>query len=264
MSDSKTVFKKAIDRKKQDFPGFSFRWMAQQLDMSHTYLHQIVAGSRPVPVQLIDRLCEILDIDSETRALIYQDVLKTKSFCPPPNGHSTKSESQNEWRLAPKKDFDLLLRWETLPVLWSTLLVDFDGTPEFIARKLNLNVYAAATLMKDLEERGYLRQGPNGLEMSHRYFEFQSKLSKEQIRNYHKLSLERATKELSERTAESDVEKRLMNSSVFTCKKSDVPLIKSKISQFLKELIETHSDETPEEIYQFSLQFFPISEPTSS
>lgn len=257
------LIRKAFDRKKKDFRGFSLRWTASQLDISHVYLSHIIRGLRPIPVNIVEPLCAILDLDPETRSKIYIEALRSQGFNPP-----SKSEkgyqSKETWNLVPLKDFDLISRWEPMAILMLTLTDSYDGTSNFIADRLNLAKALVVQIMEMLYKKGYLTYKNNKLVASDSFIEFQTGSSREQLYQYHRSVMAKVWQIHETKKDTESRDSRHITSAVVTCSKKDLPRLKMKMAEFLKEFVEDAASSKPEEVYQVAVQFFPLSEQITS
>lgn len=257
------VIQKAFAKKKKDFKGFSMRWMASQLGISHVYLSHILRGLRPIPVNIVEPLCAVLDLDSVAKAKVFNDAFSSKGYRPLSDSKKSRLQSGKNWNLVPLKDFELLSRWETMAILMTTLLAAYDGTNEFIAERLFLPKVLVNSVTDVLHKKGYLVLKNGKLVASDRYYEYQSLSSREQIRKYHKSVLGKAKEVLEQKTDETSREKRLITSASVTCSKEDVARLKNKMADFLKEFVEESASSRADEVYQIGLQFFPVTNPAA-
>lgn len=255
---SHVLLQRVLAKKKKDFKGLSLRWLAEQLGISHVYLSHMLRGTRPIALNIVEPLCQILDLDLETKAKLIDEIFKEKGFKPLSASKNKKIRTEANWHLFPVKDLDLVSTWETLAILQTTLLKKYDGTPEFIGKRLFLPTQRVKQILERLIEKGYVQLKSGKISATEAFYEIQSHASKDQIRSYHKSVMMKAQEVLNQKD-ETALAERLVTSAAFTCSKDDVARLKNKIADFLKELIEESASMEPESVYQIGLQFFPVT-----
>lgn len=250
-----SILQRALEKKKKDFPRLSIRWIAAKLDMSHVYLSYILKGKRPIPMEIIEPLCDILDVDNESRTQVYMQTMRSRGYRPP---GSPVTRIQG-WSLMTVKNFDLLKRWEPLAILLATQLKDYDGSVDFIAKRLDLPVYLVQSTLDLLQQKGFLVKNEGRLTASKFFYEFQSQYSKSDIRKYQRSVLSYTHRLIDFKTDEESLARRHLVSGVFTCSKETALKFKAQINDFVKACIEEGSASSAEEVYQLAVQLFPVS-----
>lgn len=236
------------------------RWMAKKLNVSHAYISQILNGHRKIPMDLVQPLSEILDLDAEARTRIYHEVFQGKGGPFSKQTRSRKSLSpSSDWELVPLKDIELISDAETTTILMSTLLDEYDGTAAYIAKKTKRPLAKVNSRMQILKARGYLSMQGGVLKVSQAFFELQSHGGKEHLRKHHRAILESAINTLETKKSEEDLENRIITSATIACSKQDIARLKIKIADFLKEFVEEAASGPSNEIYHLGIQFFPGS-----
>lgn len=255
-----SIFHRAIQKKKLEFRHFSLRWMAKRLDVSHAYLSLIINGKRPVPLEKVEAICEILDLDHENRAQIYAETFRGLGYRP---GTPSRTVRIYGWRLASVHNFDLISRWEPMAIMLMVRLRGFDGTAEYISRRTGFPNAFVQQILDLLCERGYLEKHNGKIRAEGRFWEFQSQSSKEDLRKYHRSVLAQAMKLMDTRTDTAALERRHIASGALYCSQEIAQKLKVKINEFMKECIEEGAVSSAEEVYQLAVQFFPVTEPES-
>lgn len=260
------ILKQHFDKKKKDFPGLSSHWLAEKLSVSQAYVSQILTGKRALPGSLIDKFCDLLDIDNEKKDILTNEVLKGQGWAKVPAKKlrevalDVKAHTL-DWSNIPLKDIPLLSEHKTLMILEATQLKDFDGTPGFLANRLSLSEEDVEEQLKYLQESGYLKEKNGNLCKAQPFFEMQSRMHKADIVRYHASAMDLAKKTMFEKQSEEDIESRLITSAVFTCSKENISLLKAKMAEFIKEISIEAADQKPTDVYQFGLMFFPLTTP---
>lgn len=263
---SSNILSRFYEIKKRENPHFSIKLLSEKLSLSKSYTHQILKGDRNPPLAIVDEICFILDIDEVNRDLLINYVFSKKGLIRNKAKASLERmklvhQGQNQWRNISKRESALIKNWYYMPILDCTLLRGYNGTHQFIAQKLSLDEDSVEDAFVELKKMGYLVKNKKGFWVkAYKFIEFNSKISKVDIRNFHKTALRRIESAITDQTAEEDVEKRLLGHFLFSCRPKDIPLIKQKISVFAKNIVEEYgSYDSAEEIYQFAFQLVPLT-----
>ncbi|MBY0315041.1 MAG: TIGR02147 family protein [Bdellovibrionales bacterium] len=263
---SPTVLSKFYEIKKRDNPRFSLKSLSEKLSLSKSYTHQILKGDRTPPLSIVDEICKVLDVDDVSKDRLINQLFAKKGLL----RNNAKSalekekiitEDKRNWRAISKSEINLIRNSHYMPILDCTLLSDYDGTVEYVADQLNLDFMTVETAFTELQVNGYLVKNEKGHWVkAYKFIEFNSKISRTEIRSFHKACLKKIEDNLTYRTDDLDVESRQITHSLLTCRKKDIPLIKQKIAAFNKELVEEFgAREKPDELYQLGLSFIPLS-----
>ncbi|RYZ97358.1 MAG: XRE family transcriptional regulator, partial [Proteobacteria bacterium] len=62
-----TILQKFLKKKKAERAGYSLSVLARRVDLSASFLSQIINGQRPIPLENFEALCSALDLDKESR-----------------------------------------------------------------------------------------------------------------------------------------------------------------------------------------------------
>lgn len=262
---STTILKRHFARKKKDFAGFSTRWLAQRLEVSPSYISQIMNGKRTLPPKLVDPLCYLLDVDTEDHTRICRELLTKQGWKKPsPDSRSGPKEAgaftDPHWDVRPTKQQHLLTSWYYVSILEATLLTDYDGSTKFIGRRLGLPETMVKEAMEVLIENGCIEEIDGKFRKTSNFFEFASLLKKDEIRAYHSHMMQKAISLMENRKDAEALEQRLITSATLTCSREHIPALKAKLADLLKEFVEGAAEAPPEEVYHLALQFIPISQ----
>ena len=253
-------------KKRKDGKRFSMRAMAKKMGVSVSLLSLILKGKRNLPMRLVDPFCQLLDIDHVDRDNILRQIL-TKSGAEPDRAFDLISFSEKkrpslkklQWETIAKSDTEFIADWTDIAIFLCAALRDFDGTPEFVSRRLFLDLGLVNKKMIRLAESGFLQQKDGKMVRAKKTLQLKSAKDFSLIRKYHKAHLENAAWALEQNTAERDLQNRLITGMSLTVSKRSIPALKQKVQDFLVEIAELCSDESPEEVFQLAIQFFPLS-----
>lgn len=244
------------------------RGMALKLGISVSLLSLILKGQRRLPLRLVDPLCALLDIDQIDRDMIVREVLSEEGaqvarsaelFAAPQPRKNTSSEV--EWNTLSKTEVDFIADWRAIAIYVSVGLASSEPTTEEIARRLGFKVDFVRGEIDRLIEAGFLEKDDTGKidRAKGRTLQLRSGKDFKAIRDYHRAHLENAKVALESRTSETDLQTRLITGMTVTVSKRSIPILKQKIQDALLEIAKDCSEDTPEEVYQINVQFFPLT-----
>lgn len=261
-----SILSSYYEKKRKDGKRFSMRAMAKKLGVSVSLLSLILKGKRSLPIRLIDPLCGLLDIDQVDRDHILHLVLSKKGKEPERAsemaGLQEKKISSNrklKWETLAKSETDFLTDWEDIAIFLCSGVKEFDGTPEFVAKRLFLELGLVNKKMLRLTEAGFLINKAGIFERARKTLQLRSGKDLNIIRKYHRAHLENAASVLVNKVTEADLQSRLITGMTLTASMRSIPIIKQKIQNFLIEIAELSGDEEPDEVFQFAIQFFPLT-----
>lgn len=258
------ILKQNFNKRKRASPGFSARAMAKKMGISQAYVSQILNGARMLPPEMLNPFCDILDIDAERKELLSIAILEKQGWSKKPSKSlrhsdiSLKAHTAN-WVAAPVKDLSLLDDWHALAVLETTQLEDYDGSVDFLQKRLGFGRAQVDSLVKTLSTRGFLKMVDGKLVKKNSLLEMQSGKTKKSIANYHKAVMKKAQSLMDEANSDEDLLRRLITSGIFTCSREQVDYVRAKLAEVLREIIVESANGKAEEVYQLGLQFFPVT-----
>ena len=103
------------------------RSMAQQLDISVSFLSRILSGKKSVPFALLVRMEKVLDIDAEVfRSLKKAHSVEVDQSQVPLRGKASVETEMQDWEATENSKFDILRQWFYLAILDLTNTKDFE------------------------------------------------------------------------------------------------------------------------------------------
>lgn len=259
------ILRQHLAKKKQEKSKLSLRSLAKQVGLSHAYLSQVVNGHRNLPPDVFDDLCDLLDIDQATQEVLLVELLKVQGWKRVPRKDlletkKTTAVANKKWKSVLAEDFDLLENWFYIPILDATRIAGYDGSAEFLAKRLGLNLSVVRRALDKLERAGYLEKDKNGrLRKAHDFLEFHSKDRVKSIRNFQLQMLDKVKNTVKEQQTPEDVSRRLLLSYTHTISREHVPVISRKIAEMLREFSVEAGSQKPEEVYTLGAFFVPLT-----
>jgi uncharacterized protein (TIGR02147 family) len=175
----------------------------------------------------------------------YQKLLQSKKF--------------KEVRPIEKQHYEYYSKWYH-PVIRELLVSkDFDGTPEWLSRRLSPSITPAqaSKSIALLESLGFIKKnGANKWQQTSSIVTTGPELTSTIVHNYHKSLLD-LSKDVMDKISMQDRDTSAMTLGV---KRERLPEIKSKIREFRQEILKMVAGDTePDEVAQLHIQFFPVT-----
>jgi len=260
------VLLRFFEKKKAERRGFSVRSLALRLNLSPSFTSQVLNGRRSVPLELAEQLCAALDLDKETRDDVFSKLFRERGLSQKvarlsgiPNDETPNERNEADWKLRPKQQFDVLVDWTGLAILDATLLVDYDGSPDFIASRLNLSLESVRETLDHLIKNGLLVLRDGVLKKTDFFLEFNSGKNQEEIRAFHKQHLENAKRILTDQVSDEDRERRLITGLTITASEKKVAWAKIALNSFMRHLATDLGSSEAEDVYHLAIQLFPLT-----
>jgi uncharacterized protein (TIGR02147 family) len=265
MNEQASILKSYYSKKKKDGSRLSLRAVAKKIGVSVTLLSLVIQGKRRLPIRILDPLCQYLDIDQVDRDRLLKNLILKgggthQHALELVSKPTEKRASSLQWETLGKKDSTFMADWMDIAIFLTAGLKDSDGSPEYVSKKLFLELGMVNRRMRQLEEAGFLIRSEEVLRPAKRSLQIRSGKDFTPIRAYHRAHLENAIQTLVQDTADFDLLQRFITGMTLTISRKSVSRLKQKIQDFLLEFAEECSGEEAEEVYQMAVQFFPISQ----
>jgi len=246
------------DRRRKQNRRYSLRSFSRFLGVPSGRVSEILNFKRPISIKLGERLAEKLYptplqrqefLDSVRR---HQDGLRAFKRLPAPDG----AGRQPEYSLLTADQFSVVADWYHFAILSLVKTVDFQRDPVWIANRLGIPKSRAKEAFARLLRLGLIRQNEDG-----RWAQTQGQLTTtpeqnaEAIRRSHSQKLRMAMRALHE----VPVEQRDISSMTMAIDRSKVPLAKQLLKNYRRRLCELMEEGTPNEVYQLTLAFIPVT-----
>lgn len=265
LSPQAVILRKFFAKKKAERAGYSLAVLARRVGLSGPFLSQLMSGQRPVPLEFIEPLCAALDLDRESRDELLKRVLEDRGLkgAPPAIAFNPRelgaSAAGTAWSAAPAQQFNVLENWYTIAILDATLLEGYDGSAGFIAERLGLAVTTVEATLAMLRAAGLLTCEDGILRKATLLTEFNSSREQAALTKFNAELLDRAKQTLATETSAEDRERRLISGLVITGSAEKVAWAKLAILGIMREVAGEMSEASAEELYQLSVQFFPLT-----
>lgn len=248
------ILKRHFEKLKKQNKSFSIRSLAQKLNISHSFLSRVLSGKIKPPRSLIDKLINVLKIDSI-------DASNLKVFFEKDLSLISKALGQQntiDYESFPDSHIKIMRKWWNMAIL-DLITCDFN---EPITTS-NLHLYLPVpeveirNSIKELEALGLIKIENNVLMKSSLKVRFPARGPNEFTRAFYTQTLSLATNELK-KTKPVDYENRLILGFTCAVNKKNIPLAKQKLAAALRECAETLADDSCDDVFIVQGQIFSI------
>lgn len=223
-------------------PSYSLRAFARSLDVDAGLLSKVMNRKRRPSKAFMEKTLDILQPDLDD--LLDASEIKKESIL--------NSKKLNSLELKP------IAKWYFFLILDLFFLPDFQSSEEWVAERTGLSLKKVKLSLEVLEEYGHIDRSKKEWELhskSTMWTDFGS--TNHTKRNMQKQILEKAIESIDS----VDFKYREASSLSLPMDKSLVPELKKKITDFKRELRDwIERQDEYDEIYQFSFNFFPLTE----
>ncbi len=256
--------KELYDLNKQSRSEGSLRWLANQLGFkSAAGIKYIIEGKQSLGPQRLKKFISALHLsplesDYLRELMALQKKLKQRQ---PVQAHGLNLVDISKLEKTQTYEFDqiqALEKWAHLAVLELSEVSGFQGTPEWVANRLNISLAAAQESLDLLEKVQLLVKSRGVLRKRHFTNDSRDEVNQWIIKKYHAETLALA----GQAVYSQDVKDREFGSLVMSISSEKQKKIKSMMKKFRSELFEEikKPDEKPDRVYTFQFQFFRLDE----
>jgi len=257
------LIKKAFQRKQEKNPAYSQRSLARDLEVSAVFVTKILSGEKEIPPQRIKRLVKVLDLDITSETLLYKAMLYYAVPIPEARAlllqgtQTLKPSKMADYRLESDTKFSLLSKWYNV-ALMDLLSCDVEHSERNMAKVLGITVREVEEALQGLSQAGLIERR-DGLwkKVAARAF-FPTSKVKSEVRDFHRQMIKKAYEELS-KTSQADFDRRLITGFTVATNPAHLPQAKQLIFDSLSEVSDVLSQGPCEEVYQYNIQLFPLS-----
>lgn len=262
--ETHTVLREYFNRKKKSTRGYSLSKLAQDLDLSVSFVSRMLSGQKPVPYKTLLAMKKALNIDNEIfQALKRAHSVDVGSDEIPKAGKAQYTSELNSWNLTADSQFKLLRQWFYPAILQIVLLKDQDISAAGIADRLGLAVGAVEVALGELTSAGYLKRTADGYSQDQHKIRLSHDSSVSEIRRFHKQMLEMAILELKKEKIE-DFDRRLITGIILTASAEKIQKAKAKLAECLHEIANELTNDEGTDVYHLGGCFFPLTKPIKS
>ena len=237
MKNLDQILKKELLRRQKNNPAYSLRSFASFLEVSPAALSQMMSGKRGVSHKRLEQIIAKLQLPiSDLKGLI-------------------KTQKERETTVLKEDEFKLISEWYHFAILSLGELKNAKADPRWIARRLNIPVGLANESFQRLVRMGVVEVKNGSFKQIGPALKTTTDIPSDSIRSYHKTVLGLAQNKLET----VPIEDREFQSLTLAINTKNIPKAKKITAEFKEEMLELLEKGSLDEVYQLSIQLFPLS-----
>lgn len=244
--------KEELSLRQRNNPRYSLRSFARDLDIHSSTLSQVINNKRNLPFKKAQSVVDALDLNPIERTMFLNSFYKTKTKI-----DEIEIVNLTDSHIVANSCYKVLAEWEHFAVLELFDLNAFEVTIESIQKKLDVTKTRAEVVLKNLIDAELLSYDSESGQYSktHENISTTEDQSSKALRKSHQEMLAMA----SQKIEEIPLEFRDYSSVNVSVDQSKMPEAKSIIREFRKKMMALLRDGEKKDVYQLSIQFFPLS-----
>lgn len=269
-----TILKSFFDKKRAKNTYFTLRGFAKKLGVSPSFASRILSGKQDLPIERLNQIAEILEIDSVNITLIKKnllmDYLKIIQLSPSEYKElfsTTQLPVENYKEITvPEKQFNVFDPWYNAALLDFSTCHNFRLDFKWLEKQLKVPADELQKSWNFLLEQGYIKSTETGhYEKTDKHLRLSSTLSIPTLRRFHKNVINKSLEELNNKVEQRHFERRLITSATVAVSPEKIEEAKKKIMNFMMELsLFCSQDSQCQDVYALGCLFFPLSQGESS
>lgn len=264
----------SIHRKQKRNPKFSLRLIAKKLGVSHSFLSQILSGKKQFPIDRLDALIEVLELDEFGQRRLIENLIdaqidewKTKSKALGEHlkvATSKLSPSVRVYEEVPSSKMSLVNPWYTMAVLDLVESQNFFVNFEWIAKRLGISPIEAQSAWTYLVTHQFVVESDGHWKKNDPYLRIPVIHSNEMIRQHYLQILKKIEHQLQKKTSETDRNQRLIVGATCTTNPQKLAEVKQYLEDTLYIAAEELAEGTGSEVYYIFVSAIPLTNPLPS
>ena len=261
--DYKMYLKKVFEEKMEKNSSYSLRSFADRLELSPSHLSRVLNGQKKLSaisaMKISKRLKHCSKEQNHFADLVQLEKLPEGEFKLELLEKISKNCSAGYKRILSIEQFKVISQWYHFAILALTKTKGFKSSPQWIAKRLGITAYDAKFAIDRLLELGLLKIADNNdniCAVDNGNISTTEDISSMAIRENHKQNIRKSLLALEKQ----NVNERVFNNCIVAIKKKNLPRIRKEIMKVFDNLNETIDTDKGEELYQFNLQFFKITD----
>jgi Mn-dependent DtxR family transcriptional regulator len=242
------ILREEMSRLKEHNPAYSLRAFAKKLGLPPPAVSEILNGKRNITLRMATRIFDRLCIDPQ-RAQGLMSGLRDWGSVKPPVAQKVFLQLQAD-------QFHVISDWWHFAILSLAETRDFDGRPDAIAARLGISVTEAQQATTRLIRLNLLKAESDGkLSVTGIQLRTATDVADRSVRKGHHQSFELAAQSLDQ----DPVDIRDFSGITMAIDPALLPQAKEMIKNFRRSLCEFLEKSDKREVYQLSIQLFPLS-----
>lgn len=262
--DYRIFLKDWYDKAKETKRSYSYRVFAKKAGFnSSNFLMLVMKGKRNLTEESLKKFIVGLNLNKQEqeffRNLVFFNQSKTHEDKHFYYQRLVQSKKFSQLKPIEKQQYEYYSAWYHPVVRELVVSGEFDGTPEWIAKRLSPAVTPTQVTksIELLESLGFIKKvGQNQWEQSSTIVSTGPELTSVVVHNYHKILMD-LSKDVMDHLSMTN---RDVSSMTLGVVRDRLPELKTRIREFRQEILKLVSDDTkPEEVVQLNIQFYPVT-----
>jgi uncharacterized protein (TIGR02147 family) len=257
------VLKRQLEILKKQNSQYSMRALARDLDMSVSFVSELLKGKRPIPKLRIADLKRVLKMDVVTQKLFDQSIkrafLAKNAIDDDGLANSDFKSKIIEYSEVQRKKSSVYNHWYNIAISDLVTCKDVDTAPKAIADRLNISTEQVRVSLTLLEREGFIVKKGNQWEKASEKIRFATTHSMESIRSFHGQMIDLAKRELTLATTDEAFNRRLINGVTMAVNPAQLEKAKTRLNDALCEIAEILTEGDCTQVYQLNCQLFPLT-----
>lgn len=233
-------------------PAYSLRRFAGQLGLSPATLSGVMSGKRKLSLKAAVQVCDKLGLDPTSAAGFYDSVAADKAALSTAKGNRVVPQ----YSQLPEDVFQLMADWYHYAIIELTFVTGASADPRWYARKLNINYSQAVDAITRLKRLGVLEERRGKLVKTEARIASPDGIASTAVRKRHAQILNKALASLEAHS----VDERDFTAMTMAIDPRLLPEAKKRIAAFRRELCQFLESGKRKQVYELSIQLFPLSE----
>lgn len=255
------ILKNYFQLQKKKNPSFSLRSLARGLKMSPSFVSEVLAGKKKVPLRRLSEMMTKLGMDDLGRFQIRDALFDSAehAFESPVRSKAETLRDEGDYSLKSTSDIFLFTHWYDVAILDLAACTHDTWSVKTLSKHLGIQSSAIRASVNKLMSAGFLELTKYGLKKTSQKIRFPTKGSIPAVRRYHEMMIKHSMFELSTKTQPSDAARRLFIGLTFSCKSEKIQEAIQNLHRVIYEEANQLSEGDCNEVYQLNLQFFPLT-----
>lgn len=239
----KSVLLSELSKRRSRNTLYSMRAFARDLNLGVGSLSEVLSGKRDLSNSNLLKVLQNIEIEPEQKKIL----LKKENERP--------ATAEEVHQLLLDDQFKLISDWYYLAILNLAKLKKNKATPEWISKRLNIEIYQSLEALERLQRLGLLRIEKRRLVRTANPLTTSSDLPSTAIRKHHAQNLVLAEKSLHN----DPIHLREFASVTMPVNMKNLPKIKDLLLKTRKKAADLLEDSEATEVYTLSFQLFPLT-----
>lgn len=239
-------------------PKFSIRALGNKLNLSHSFLINILNGKRPLPLRRLEHICEVLKIDEFDQNLIKRQLILEKNLVLSSTIETPQSKEKNEVELLPENHLKILRQW------WNLALLDFIAcfnesgiSKNMILEKIPATEYDINISLNELQRLKLIEKKNDRFIKTQKHLKISTRGPQPITRHFYKMALQLASQTL-DKTDQTSFNQRLITTVSCSVNPAQIPKARIKLAEALAEVRDILSEGDCTDVFFLQAQMFSV------